>query len=369
MTARPKRGRVTGYVLKLVRESIPKSQLQLAAELGVDRATVQGWESGRRSYTSVPLGQAVAMRHRLARMGASADLLGALDHAAEADFLLSEVIEVDPSSTDLSHHALGWTVLTHGVTEMLSWAVVGQPPQVFSRRIGQGTRRGPVAAGPELDAAERRTFFANLQVIADRTGGRDDAILLHRQACFLAGSDPFGAITDWLVPESRIRDYFACALGWSTRWAAARSVAASLAKQGDPEPLRDFIAHAHPDVTCEIAGLNYWAYWVGEIGQMQRDDLFMINPRLAWRGTRLMRHLVDRLEAGHAFVDLNVHSLWALLAARRGLAHDDPVITRRLFGRAQRLLDEGEISRQSRRELTSVLYGLRMDGFAGKADT
>lgn len=152
---------------------------------------------------------------------------------------------------------------------------------------------------------------------------------------------------------------------WSPLWPDARSVATSLAKQGDPERLRDFIAHAHPDDACERAGLNYWAYWVGEIGARQRDDSFMTSGTTIWRGTRLLNHLVHRLDDTHPFVDLNVHSVWALLAARRGLVHDDPTTGRAILDRSAKLLDAGDVSEQSRRELASIVYSLRIDGLTG----
>ncbi len=41
-------GRVSGYVFKIVRESAGLTQQQLAADLRVSPATIQGWESGRR---------------------------------------------------------------------------------------------------------------------------------------------------------------------------------------------------------------------------------------------------------------------------------------------------------------------------------
>ena len=46
----PHRGEVTGYLFKLIRESIPLTQEQLAVDLDVDRVTVQSWESGRRPF-------------------------------------------------------------------------------------------------------------------------------------------------------------------------------------------------------------------------------------------------------------------------------------------------------------------------------
>lgn len=359
------RGTVTGYVFKLIRESVPITQEQLATHLGVDRATVQSWESGRRPFTSVAFGQAIAIRHKLAQLGGDANLLAALDDAAETDFVLSAVLETNPATVDIGDHPLGWSVLTHRLTDLLLWAVNGQSPALV-RGLPTDRRRGPVASGPTLDAAEQRAFFTNLQVLADRTSF-DGAghLLLHRQACFLAGMDPSGASATWLGRISRSAPHRSTFHTWSPLWPDARSVATSLAKQGDPELLRDFIARAHPDDACERAGLNYWAYWVGEFGVRQRDDSFMPAELPTWRGTRLLHHLVDRIDDTHPFVDLNVHSVWALLAARRGIAHDDAATGRTLHDRSVVLLDSRDISAQSRRELASIVYSLRTDGLAG----
>jgi DNA-binding transcriptional regulator YiaG len=43
-------GAVSGFLLKLIRESAGLTQVQLAEKLGVDVASVQGWESGRRRW-------------------------------------------------------------------------------------------------------------------------------------------------------------------------------------------------------------------------------------------------------------------------------------------------------------------------------
>ncbi|GAA2581060.1 hypothetical protein GCM10010399_08530 [Dactylosporangium fulvum] len=88
----------------------------------------------------------------------------------------------------------------------------------------------------------------------------------------------------------------------------------------------------------------------------------MPDKSLSWRGGRLLRHLVDRLYAGHPFIDLNIHSLWALLTLRHRLAQDEPELGSDLLRRAVEVLDSNTISAQSRRELTSILYGLRMSG-------
>jgi DNA-binding XRE family transcriptional regulator len=362
-----RRGIITGFVFKLLRESIPASQEQLAAVLDVDRTTVQSWESGRRPLTSVALGQAVAIRSTLARLGADMNLLAVLNDAAEADCLLGEVLDSAPEKDRPGQHPLGWSVLTHSLTDLIVWAVAGQTPATVARRSRTPSRRGPVPAGPLLETAEKQIFFTNLQIIADRTGRRgDDRLLLHRQACFLASLDPTGSTADWLPEATSANPSPATFRTWSPLWADGRSMATSRAKQGDPQLLRDFIARAHPDDICERAGLNYWAYWVGEIRHRQRDDFFMTDPDQTWRGGTLLRHLTDRLRPGHPFIDLNIHSLWALLAARHGLAYDDPGTGREILIRGENILDAADISTQSRQELAAILYGLRIGGLTSK---
>ena len=68
-------GRVSGYVFKIVRESTGRTQQQLAADLRVSAATIQGWESGRRPLMAMPAGQFLALRSRLSHLGATAALL------------------------------------------------------------------------------------------------------------------------------------------------------------------------------------------------------------------------------------------------------------------------------------------------------
>lgn len=84
-----------------------------------------------------------------------------------------------------------------------------------------------------------------------------------------------------------------------------------------------------------------------------------------WRGSRLLRHLVERLDDGHPFADLNIHNTWALLTARRQLTLDDATVGQALVDRSTALLDGDSISEQPRRELTSIVYSLRTDGITG----
>ncbi|MFI7550846.1 helix-turn-helix domain-containing protein [Micromonospora sediminimaris] len=362
----PQRGEVTGYLLKLIRESIPLTQEQLAADLGVDRVTVQSWESGRRPFTAVPLGQAFAVRRRLGRLGANVTLLAALGDAAEADFILAAVLDGQMDRCDIAEQPLGWCVLTHRLTDLILWAVLGQTP-TFARGIPVAhARRGPVASGPALPADEQRAFFTRLHILAERAAaGRDPSVLLHRQACFLAGMDPTRTAAGWLSQTTARTRRAITFRTWSPLWPDARSVVTSLANQGDPEPLRDFLARAHPDDACERAALNYSAYWVGEIPYRQHDDSFMPAPLADWHGSVLFRHLVQRLDPTHPFVDLNVHNIWALLAVRRRLTLDNHAESRALLKRSTRILDSDHISPQSRQELISIVYSLRADGVTG----
>lgn len=356
---RPLTGLITGYVFKLLRESVHLSQVELAARLGIDATTLQGWESGRRPFTAVHVGRAVAIRHQLQRLGVDPALPSLLDDAAEADYLLDRIIAAGSGEVSPSEHPLGYLVLTHRLADLLSWAVTGALPAVFAARPVTSSRRGPVAPGPVLDASERVAFFAGLQTAAEQAAGNPEAVLLHRQACYLAGMD--GSLSTWLgglVVES---DYFMKSRPWTPAWADARSVATGLARQGDPEPLRAFIRHS--DESADLAGLNYSAYWVGEFQRKETRDDFMTDSTKTWRGADLLTHIVERLAPEHGFLDLNIHTLWSLLLSRRGVVHDDPAVSRLLYRRGCDLLDQADvISDQSRQELSNILYGLRADG-------
>jgi transcriptional regulator with XRE-family HTH domain len=352
-----RRAPVTGYLFKLIRESIPMTQEALAQDLQMDRRTIQGWETGRRPVTAVPVAQAAALRHRLAVLGARPALLDHLDVAAEADYLISQIVGVAPGSADLEQHPLGWTVLTHTLTEMVAWPITGRTPEAL-RANETAPRRGPVPRSPFLTGQSRAHFFGNLRMLADRAQKADGpVVLLRRQAHFLLGLDQTGSSSELLDRAKTVR-YLSQAHGWSPLWPAARSLAASLARQGDIEPLRHFISNAHPDEQCELAGLNYWAHWVGETPGRQRTDMFMVRPDHDWRGTSLLRHIIRRMDSSNGFRDLYVHTLFALVKARPGLVYENRSVARSLYLRGARLLDEDSLSTQSRRELAGVLSGI-----------
>jgi transcriptional regulator with XRE-family HTH domain len=80
-------GRISGYVLKVIRESVDQTQEQLAERFAVSAATVQGWESGRRPLMAVSAGNLIAICAQLRHLGAAPALLDALRQGLEADSL------------------------------------------------------------------------------------------------------------------------------------------------------------------------------------------------------------------------------------------------------------------------------------------
>lgn len=144
-------------------------------------------------------------------------------------------------------------------------------------------------------------------------------------------------------------------------WIAVRSSALALARLGDRDPLRVFVRQALTDERHEVANLNYWAYWIGEIPHVEFDDTFMITADPPpWNGTYLLQHLLNRLAPGCEHADLNVHTLWALLLARPCLFDNQPALRWQACERIEQLIDDRELSSQVRQELAAVAYAIRL---------
>ncbi|WP_433150032.1 helix-turn-helix domain-containing protein [Actinomadura nitritigenes] len=359
----PREGRISGYLLKVIRESIGFTQDGLAEDLGVDLTTVQGWESGRRPLIAVPTGSFLAIRARLLRLGAQPNLLAQLEPALEADHFLAQVLNTAPAKVPPDEHPLSAWVITRPFTDMTSWAVSGQRPSFLDDVPRRSSRRGPVSSGPRLAVDERAHFFEHLKSAAERANvGTVDGMLLRRQAHYVASFDDSAETAEWLAGMQRQEERRSQrSADWSLSWAVVRSGAHSLARKGDPEALQAFIGQAMKTDRCETANLNYWAYWLGEVTEPQTADTFMVElPTRSWRGTKLLAHLVGKLEPKNVYIDVVAHTVWALLQHRPAIVHDEPGTLGRLQERAARVLDEAAVSVQSRRELEEVLYGLRI---------
>ncbi|MFI5804499.1 XRE family transcriptional regulator [Streptomyces sp. NPDC051561] len=362
MTSTPVRrraatGTVAGYVLRLCRESVPRTQSSMAEALGIDLTTMQGWESGRRPLANMPAGRLLDLRRRLPTLGAAPRIVAMMEPAMDADRIIGAAL----APTDSALHPLAGWVHTRDTAHMIAWVTNGTAPPAL---LGHGARarRGPVASTPQLAASDRKRFFTHLRDVteaADRHVGK--APLLHRQALYLASYDKGPETASWTTQALHGTRGILAPRGWTPQWTQVRSTATALARLGDPEPLLEFIDRSvADDDQGEAANLNYWAYWLGAVAQPQADDLFMRDPQQPlWDPVTLLRCLSQSLHPAPGYVDLYAHSLWALLNRHPWLPQASAVLAAELETQIEQLLDGGRISPRSRRELSAVHYVLR----------
>ncbi|WP_411138069.1 helix-turn-helix domain-containing protein [Streptomyces sp. C10] len=96
---------MSGFVLRLVRESMPRTQAALAEALGVDVETLQGWESGRRPLANMRAGALLELRRRLPALGADVALVPWLDAAMDADRIIAAGLDGEAVGP---HPLAGW---------------------------------------------------------------------------------------------------------------------------------------------------------------------------------------------------------------------------------------------------------------------
>jgi transcriptional regulator with XRE-family HTH domain len=353
-------GAVSGFLLKLIRESTGLTQVQLAEQLGVDVASVQGWESGRRPLAALRAADLVRLRIPLLRCGAQPTLFATLDDAIHADLIIAETLQAGGRLSKTDGHPLGTTVHTCTLSSLITWPFTGIVPTPVRDLMTARARRGPVPDRPALTADERVTFFDHLLATADATPRRDTA-LARRQSIYMLGFDSRVSTAEWLrVEHSRaMRD--AGRTDQVPSWVVVRSSAVALANGGDREPLRAFLRHALATNRLEQANLDYWAYWVGEIDGVQVDDEFMgrIDPQ-DWDGARLLAHLLKLLDPGSGQVELDLHTVWALLIAHPALLSDRPRLRDTTANKIEELAVDRELSAQARRELSDIAYAVRL---------
>jgi DNA-binding XRE family transcriptional regulator len=351
---------VSGFLLKLIRESTGLTQVQLAEQLGVDVASVQGWESGRRPLAALRAADLIRLRARLLRRGAQPILLATLDDAIHADLIIAETVQAGGQLSKTDGHPLGVTVHQCTVSNLITWPFTGIAPPPVRDLMTVRVRRGPVPDRPILTADEQERFFDHLLVTAD-AAPRDDTALARRQSIYMLGFDARASTAEWLrVEHSRaMRD--AGRTDQVPSWVVVRSSAVALANGGDRDPLRAFLRHALATTRLEQANLNYWAYWVGEIEGVQVDDTFMgrMDPQ-SWNGGRLLEHLLELLHPGSGNAELDLHTVWALLLAHPALLSGYPRLRSATASTIEELAMDRGLSAQARRELSDIAYAVRL---------
>jgi len=353
-------GVVSGFLLKLIRESIGLTQVRLAERLGVDVATVQGWESGRRPLAALRVADLLRLRSRLLRCAAQPTALALLEDAIEADLVIGESVQAGAELIDVDEHPLGVMLHQSTLTNLIIWPFTGILPAelgVLPQRVR--TRRGPVPDRPTITEEERTRFFDHLLVTAD-SYSYEDAALARQQAVYLLGFDTRVSTAEWLHVEQLRALRNAGRIDRVPSWVAVRSSAVALAYTGDRDPLATFVRQALITDRQEQANLNYWAYWVGEIESIQVDEEFMVcvDPR-DWSGVRLLGHLLEGLHPGSAQAELDIHTVWALLLAQPAMLANQPGLRSATTTMVEQLAADPDLNTQTRRELSDIAYAVR----------
>lgn len=352
-------GLVSGFVLKLARQSAALTQEKLADLLDVDISTVQGWESGRRPLSAVNTGDFLRLCGRLSRLGAPASTGHHLREAITADQVISTGISAGATWVHPDNHPLAASVHRWTTTNMILWPFIGRTPQHLHEHASRATRRGPVPLQPTLATEERTRFLDHLLVVAERARDANEP-LLRRQAVYLLGFDGRPIVSDWLRAEwsratnRKIKQHNV------TDLLEARSASVALAVAGDSTYLYDFVDHVS-DGPGQIANLNYWAYWIGELSDEQASDAFMMDDDTrSWTGARLLRHLVNRLQPDSPHRPLNLCTLHALIASRPSLLEGPPAGRSSLASVLDKLASADDLSRTERNQLAGLRYALRI---------
>jgi hypothetical protein len=353
------RGLITGYVWKLIRESVALTQIGLAGHLDVDLATVQAWESGRRPITALRAADLARMRMALIGLGCPPQLFEVLKDAVDADMVIDYALHHGEKVVKGAFHPLAVTVHRRDLTNLITWPFNGLMPSQLRNFVPERPkRRGPSANHPVVSASERRAFFDHLVIAAEV---RREHPILHRQAVYLLSFDTDEDTKAWLEGEHLRSMGDAGGTDDVPSWVAVRSSAVSLTRYGHQDPLDAFVSRGLATHRQEIANLNYWAYWLDEIPETQVNDGFMTSESVfSWDGRRLFAHLLDRITPEADQLALNVRTLWQLVLARPNLLKERVDLRACASARVGEMLDCSDLGAQVRRELSDIAYAIRL---------
>lgn len=345
-------GAISGRTLQAIRESLGLTHVDLAAAVDGEAGTVASWEDSRRD---LPRASAVTLRtlqRRLRALGAGDSAVEALGAAIEADWLLEQLTRDAPRSVaQLRRHPLATSVMRRDVSDLLAWPFTDLLPTALAQA-------GCVAVAPGLASGEREAFFTHLQVMAEhsvRTWPDPSDPQPHRQVYYSLQWDPRPETWAWVEEMERIeRRAWRPDRGWTPRWVTARSAAITQARQGDPGPLRAFIADGLDGrACCEDADLNYWANWLGETGATWCTDEAMAGGLHRWAGHLLLDRFTAQLVPDEPLLDLYAASTTALVRRRPHLL-DDPRAAARLRQAAEATLGIDTLDSATRRKLEDL---------------
>ena len=117
-------GIVAGAVLRSARRSAGLSTALLAAAIDVDDTSITLWEAGSEPLASVSSPVIEELAVALRRMGAQPVLVADLFIAAWCDLVLGAIAEGDDASCLLADPL----ARDNAFSELLAWAMTGQPP-------------------------------------------------------------------------------------------------------------------------------------------------------------------------------------------------------------------------------------------------
>ncbi len=327
-------GVIAGAILQTARRTAGLTQEGLAEAAGHSVDTIKRWESGQRPLGRVKAVELAKVQRQLRTLGARPSLVARMQTAVEADAFLAQATTGDGGP-------LGEEVVTREWSSLVGWALTGEPI---------GVAADVASHRPLLGTADRCAVLAATREAAAQAAATDTNCLLRHQAYFLAAMDTSTEGSAWLAAAARTeRSRKRLGEKWSPDWAVARSLAVSLARQGDPEPLRWFIGRHMTDAECEEANLSYWAYWTAEDPEPALAEEFMIErPMDTTRAAALLRHLsVNLSPTAWPDAELSIAAVTSLARRWPDLLHCDKPLAVDLAARAGKMLDSkalGEVT-------------------------
>jgi hypothetical protein len=136
--------------------------------------------------------------------------------------------------------------------------------------------------------------------------------------------------------------------------------AVALVAAGDSAHLHDFVTKASGSAT-EVANLNYWVYWLGELTDDQTSDDFMADDDPSrWAGMRLLQPPHHPAPSGVTAPGLNLRTVHALVASRPVLLTGWSSVGVALGEALDRVASSDTVTRTGRDQVAGLYYALRI---------